>query len=435
MTGSDIILLPSSSTLETENLDVAKDVVSSSSNLEVAKKDALETEKKPMDSEGGPKSAGTETEAKGERSQSKEKEVKDEGKDVHAKGSGTEDEEQDAAKVDAVKMLQSLTPVESRERDPPPGMDRLGMDPTDPLDMMWEAQASWMRSRAKVSKAMDETFGDSARTRYQKYWEEVMGPKCKIAAEVADKQCDAAMVAMGKYLRIGMDRCSDQLDSTLAYMLNEPVINKEVVPDGPTPTFTDLTDTDATRTTHDTDTDTGWESPARGRNSRSRSDNQYLTPMNSKKTKRRMFKNLMTAAEKSPGGRRGGKGGRRNKKGQQPLLRSQSTDESGFYPADRPRQGSLFDPSASQSTVRQGNIGGVIDVTGAEVDRMPAYENMKQQSYRKYGVRDEDGITHIDLLEEHVDLVDNHIDLVDLVDESREDLIDLTDLADGTPTW
>ena len=91
MTGSDIILLPSSSTLETEQLGVAKDVVSSSSNLEVAKKDALETEKKPMDSEGGPKSAGTETEAKGERSQSKEKEVKDEGKDVHAKGSGTGD--------------------------------------------------------------------------------------------------------------------------------------------------------------------------------------------------------------------------------------------------------------------------------------------------------------------------------------------------------
>ena len=190
-------------------------------------------------------------------------------------------------------------------------MDRLGLDPTDPFDMIWEAQASCMRSRTNVSRAMEQTFGKSALSKYQKYWEEVIGPKYKVAAEAADKHCDAAMVVMGKYLRIGMDKCSDQLDSTLAYVLNEPVINKEVVPDGPTPTFTDLTDTDATRTTHDTDTDTGWESPARGRMSRTRSENQYLTPLNSKKTKRKMFKNLMSAAETPNGGRRNGKG-RRN---------------------------------------------------------------------------------------------------------------------------
>lgn len=397
MTEGDVVLLPTSSTME----GVVKDVVSSSSNLDAAKAKKDPPVKVEAKFE-------TKTEEKGEEKQP-------------AKKSNA------SSKVDTVKLLQSLTPLDDGERDGPE------MDfPQDPWDAIWEAQAACLRTRGSVNRAIDSHFGEAARDRYQKQMWELMGDKYKVASEICDAQCDAAMVVMGHYLRIGMDKCSDQLDATLAYVLNEPVITKEVVSDGPAPTFTDLTDTDGTRTELDTDTDTGWESSPRGRMPRSRSENQYISPMNSKKTKRKMFKNLMSAAEKSrnqAGGRQNK--GRRTKKGAPSLQRSQSAESSGFF-ADTQRHGTSFDPSASHSTVAQSNLS-VIDVTGAEVDKM-GLDNMKQ-SYRKYGVRDENGITHIDLLEEHVDLVENHIDLVDIIDEDREDLIDLTEFGDRTSTW
>ena len=408
MTEGDVVLLPSSSTME----GVVKDVVSSSSNLDVEKV----KEDPPVKADPPVK-----VEAAAEKKTEEKVGEKQTAKKPNA-----------SSKVDAVKLLQSLTPLDDGERDGPE------MEfPQDPWDALWEAQAACLRTRGSVNRAMDTHFGETARDGYKKQMWELMGDKYKLASEICDAQCDAAMVMLGNYLRIGMDKCSDQLDATLAYVLNEPVIAKEVVSDGPAPTFTDLTDTDGTRTEFDTDTDTGWESSPRGRMPRSRSENQYISPMNSKKTKRKMFKNLMSAAEKSrnPAGIRQGKS-RRNKKGAHSLQRSQSAESSGFFD-DKQRHGASFDPSASHSTVPQSNVS-VIDVTGAEVDKISLdklrLDNMKQ-SYRKYGVRDEDGITHIDLLEEHVDLVENHIDLVDIVDEDREDLIDLTEFGDRTSTW
>jgi hypothetical protein len=359
-------------------------------------------------------------------------------------------------------------------------------------DALWEAQAFCLRSRGDMNQFMEKHFGEEA----QKAARRSMEKNLDIGVEKMDNVCDSFLVKFGQAVHVGLNQCNDQLDVTLAYLCNDKVSTK-VVSTGPmNKSFTDLTDTDATKTTlggrhtavflaDTTETDSGR--PLRhlanaAPISRSRSANTYLIPLDKKKVKRKMFSNLMSAAN-PPTSKEGKEVKEKSKKRSSLGVRSSSSggtnvkhhvaspsgDSDDFLDfkqsISKTLSAELADaPSSPRHVSETGNLERrqsapsktnskthprsiyhprlsrtsnplVVDLAKEEIEKSTL--DQYKQSYRKYAIRDQGGVTHIDLLEEHVDLIDNHIDLVELLDpEEQGGLIDLTNYGlDRTTTW